>query len=216
LNRRIAYGILKDVLSKVLLCCDMMQNDCRTDCNTLENLEEDIRDYLFCHYLNDDDVMEKVGLSEFRFFSEVPENYQKDKPIGKTDLQLISINMFRHRSQYFTIECKRIDGSKLLNRHYIENGIKRFVMPNPKYPSVFATNCMFGFVVKKIDIKANTKEIDRLQRDEYKEIDVKAPITYSNISDKHNYTYESEYIVKDAFDILLYHIFYDFSSIINA
>lgn len=216
LNRSVAQGILKDVLSKVLVCCEMMQNDCMAHSITLNNLEEDIRDYLFVNYLNCDDIMEQVGLSEFRFFSEVPENYKNSKPKGRTDLQVISMNMFKYRKKYFTIECKRIDGSKLLNRYYIENGIKRFVLPNPLYPSAFATNCMFGFVVKNIDIDANTQKISKLQTDEYKDIGSKANFSYAGISDKHKYTYEAEYFVEDALDILLYHVFFDFSSLIDS
>lgn len=215
LNKRVAQGILKDVLARVLVCCQMMQNDCRIHNITLNNLEEDIRDYLFVNYLNNDDVMEQVGLSEFRFFSEVPEHYKNSKPKGRTDLQVISLNMFKYRKKYFTIECKRIDGSKRLNRYYIENGIKRFVLPNPLYPSVFTINCMFGFVVKNIDIDANAQEISKLQADEYQEIKGKRIFAEAGISDKHKYTYESEYFIEDAPDILLYHVFYDFSSLIG-
>jgi hypothetical protein len=216
LNKIIGQSILKDIISKVLICCEMMQNDCITHSKTLNNLEEDIRDYLFANYLNSDEIMEKVGLSEFRFFSEVPENYKSNKPKGRTDLQVINMNMFKYRKKYFTIECKRIDGSKRLNRYYIEKGIKRFVLPEPLYPSAFATNCMFGFVVKNIDIDANTQKIDKIQSNEYKDISVKGPFLHTDISDKHSYTYEAEYFVKDLPDLLLYHVFYDFSSLINS
>lgn len=214
INRTISRGILRDILSKVLICCEMMKKDCLEGKMKIKNLEEDIRDYLFHNYLNDDDVMAQVGLSEFRFFPEVPDNYQNNKPVGRIDLQVISIDMFRYRERYFTIECKRIDGSKTLNRYYIDEGIKRFVKSKPLYPSYFEMNSMFGFVVKEIDINKNMTKINDLQKEYYKDIKIKTPISSLNISLKHNYTFESEYFL-DETDILLFHIFYDFSSIID-
>lgn len=213
-NRAISLSILKDILSKVLNCCEMMNRDCIAGKIKIKNLEEDIRDYLFHNYLNNDDVMEKVGLSEFRFFSEVPENYQNNKPIGRTDLQVISIDMFKYRKKYFTIECKRIDGSKRLNRYYIEKGIKRFTNPKPLYPSHFGVNCMLAFVVKEIHIDKNVGEINNLQQKYYKDIRIKRTISPSTISVKHKHTFESEYFL-DETDILLLHISYDFSSVIS-
>lgn len=213
-NRSISQGILKDIIAKILICCDMMIRDCLEGKITIKNLEEDIRDYLFHNYLNNDNVMEQVGLGEFRFFSEVPENYQNNKPIGRTDLQVINMDMFRYRRKYFTIECKRIDGTKKLNRYYIEEGIKRFVNPKPLYKSHFGMNCMFAFVVKEIDIDKNAQKINDLQIQEYKDIKIKTPILFSAMSSRHNYTFESEYFLDES-DILLFHIFYDFSPIIS-
>lgn len=214
MNRRLSQNILRNVLSKVFLCCEMMQKDCLAQKITIKNLEEDLRDYLFNNYLNKDDIMEQVGLNEFRFFSEVPENYQNNKPKGRTDLQVISMNMFKHRNRYFTIECKRIDGSKTLNRYYIENGVKRFVLPNPLYSSYYRTNCMFGFVVKNINIDSNAQKISKLQLEDYDDVKVKSSFCSSLISENHTYTYEAEYFVQDSSDILLFHIFYDFSQLI--
>lgn len=216
INRSVSQSILKNIVSKVLICCDMMQKDCLAQKNTLKNLEEDIRDYLFNNYLNSDDVMEQIGLGEFRFFSEVPENYRNSKPIGRTDLQVINMNMFKYRKKYFTIECKRVDGTKKLNRYYIENGVKRFVLPEPLYPSYYRVNCMFAFVVKNIDVATNAQKISDLQTEDYKEVKVKTPFLSSLISSKHTYTYESEYFSSDDSDILLFHIFYDFWPIIGS
>lgn len=214
-NRMIARRILSDILSKLLICCEMMKKDCLEGKNKIKNSEEDIRDYLFSNYLDNDEIMEQVGLSEFRFFSEVPENYQNNKPIGRTDLKVINIDMFRYRKKYFTIECKRIDGYKTLNRFYISEGIRRFVKSKPLYPSYFNMNSMFGFVVQEIDVNKNIIQINDLQKEYYKDIKMKTPITFSNISSNHNYTFESEYFL-DGTDILLFHIFYDFSSIIDG
>jgi len=214
INKKLSQNILRNVLSKVFLCCDMMHKDCLAQKVTMNNLEEDIRDYLFNTYLNKDDIMEQVGLSEFRFSSEVPENYQNNKPKGRTDLQVFSMNMFKHRNRYFTIECKRINGSKKLNRYYIEKGVKRFVLPDPLYSSYYRTNCMFGFVVKNINIDSNAQKISKLQMDDYDDVKVKSSFCSSLISPKHNYTYEAEYFVEGSSDILLFHIFYDFSRLI--
>lgn len=215
LNRAIAQRLLKYILSKILVCCELMLEDCKNKKIVLSNLENVIRDHLFTEYLNSDDIMEQVGLEEFRFFPEVPENYQGGKPEGRTDLQVFSMDMFKYRKRYFTIECKRIDGSKTLNRYYVKNGIRRFVLPNPLYPSAYSTNCMFGFVVKDVDIEESVEEINSLQLNEYSDINVKSPISFTHISDINKYSYESEYTVVNAPDILLYHIFYDFSLVID-
>ncbi|WP_312813251.1 hypothetical protein [Sedimentibacter sp.] len=215
LNRSISQGILKNIISKLLICCDLMRDDCIKNSLKINNLEEDIRDYLYVNYLNDDDIMEKVGLDEFRFYSEVPENYQNNKPKGRTDLHVFSIDMFKHRKQYFTIECKRINGKKTLNRYYIENGIKRFLGEQPLYSSFFGMNCLFSFVVEDIDIEKNTDEINGLISCDYEEINVKSPISHIEISSSYDYTYKSEYVANHDIDILLYHVFYNFTSIIK-
>jgi hypothetical protein len=144
INEKIASNILKDIMVKTLACCQLMIQDCKARGEKINNLEEDIRDYLYCNYLNNDEIIENVGLSEFRFYPEVPENYKNSKPKGRIDLQVFSIAMFNCRNMYFTIECKRINGSKKLNRFYLEKGVERFVGKSPLYPSYFKMNCMFG------------------------------------------------------------------------
>lgn len=170
LNKLIATNTLKFIVGKVLLCVEMMQMDCVRNSIKIPNREPDICNYLFSNYLNNDVVVKKIGLDDFRFFSEVPENYVNSTPRGRADLQVLNINDFRHRSRYFIIECKRIDGNRTLNREYIDEGIRRFVYDNPKYTSYYKINCMLGFVVRDMDISVNATEINKLLQTDYSDI----------------------------------------------
>ncbi|MEN1968847.1 hypothetical protein WMZ97_12340 [Lentibacillus sp. N15] len=212
LNAKIAKNMLEKIISKVLSCCELMLTDCRSESKKINNHEEDIRDYLLHNYLDNDHIREKVGLREFLFTPEVPENYMDDKPKGRVDLKVISVDTFSFRDKYFIFECKRIDGSKTLNRAYLKDGVNRFVGDSPPlYSSYYKRNCMFGFVVKNIDIGLNTNKINQLQNEEYPAISVKNEMVADR---KFLHTYISCYWV-DHTEIKLHHLFYDFSSIIR-
>ena len=85
LNNLIAVGILEHIIMKVIECVDMMRNDCESLSQRIKNHEPTIRDYLFDNYLNNDDVMNAIGCDNYRFHSEVPENYINTvTPVSKT------------------------------------------------------------------------------------------------------------------------------------
>ena len=215
-NQAIASNILKDIIIKVITCCDLMVQDCTREHKKINNNEVDIRDYLFFNYLDNDEIAKLVGFNEFRFFSEAPDNYINNKPVGRVDLKVISSNMFRHRKRYFIIECKRIDGTAKLNRHYIKDGIKRFVATSPSYYSFYNSNCMFGFVVKDIDINKNTMKINQLQKEYYLDIKIKSDVEKITLKKGYSDTYVSTYAIGDVSDFTLFHAFYNLSSIIVA
>jgi hypothetical protein len=213
-NTLMAKKIIKDIIVKVLQCSELMVKDCNEKGQKIQNNEEDIRDYLFFNYLNNEEIREELGLDNYRFSSEVPENYINNKPKGRIDLHVYSIDMFKYPKQYFTFECKRIDGSKKLNRFYLEKGVKRFTDINgPLYSSYFQSNCMFGFVVKEIDIVLNTKKINELQNREYPTINVINEINSIEIKQEYINTYISSYSVNES-TIELFHLFYDVSTLI--
>lgn len=172
LNEQIAFGILNHIIDKVLECFDLMILDCQNNSKKITNNEIAIRDYLFSNYLNKDIIMKNIGFDNFRFFSEVPENYVDSNPQGRADLQVFSIDEFRHRERYFTIECKRVDGNLTLNRKYIDEGMRRFVGNTPKYTSYYKMNCMMGFIIKNIDIGKNVEGINGLLQSDYSDINV--------------------------------------------
>jgi len=118
INQMIASNILKDIIIKVITCCNLMLEDCIRENKKIRNDEVFIKNYLFCNYLDNDEIAELVGLSKFRFFSEVPDNYINNKPVGRVDLKVISSNMFKHRRKYFINECKRIDRTAKINPYY--------------------------------------------------------------------------------------------------
>ena len=173
LNRQMAWGILNDIVQKVLECLDLMRQDCECSSHKIANNEIKIRDYLYANYLNKDAVMRKIGFDNYRFESEAPENYLDSTPQGRADLKVYSIDDFSNRQRYFIIECKRLDGNLTLNREYIDEGVRRFTGEKPKYTSYHKMNCMLGFVVRNIDIDKNISRINKLLRNDYSDIPVK-------------------------------------------
>ena len=105
---------------------EMMQEVCLNTAYQIENNEEKIRNRLLEGYLDNDEVRTKIGLDKMslRFIPEVPESYKSSKDVymGIVDIKVVTENWLRSsRNDYFTIECKRIDGSAYLNK-YVING----------------------------------------------------------------------------------------------
>lgn len=212
LNRLIAANALNFVVGKVLLCLEMMQQDCVMSSIKIPNREPDICNYLFSNYLNNDAIVKTIGLDDFRFFSEVPENYVNSTPRGRADLQVFNINDFRHRDRYFIIECKRIDGNLTLNREYINEGIRRFVGGDPKYTSYYRINCMLGFVIRDMNILANSAVINTLLQTDYSDIHTAAYLSERAMSQ----TFSSSHGLSEDSRIELLHAFSDCSKIVES
>lgn len=210
-NQQIAIGILNHIIEKMLACFDLMRQDCENNAKKIANNEIIIRDYLFYNYLNNDTIMRNIGFDDFRFSPEVPENYVDSKPQGRADLQVYSIDEFRHRERYFIIECKRIGGDLTLNRKYIDEGIRRFIGKTPKYTSYFKTNCMLGFIVKDIDVVKNTHCINSLLKNEYTDIHVQSYLQEGSIP----HTYMSSHGEIASERITLIHVFANCVSVIS-
>ena len=122
----------------------------------LPNDENKIRSIILEEYLVKQKV--KYKMEDYRFLSEVLENYQGNgKYIGRVDIHVILKNDFEKEEAYYVIECKRIDGTKKMNRKYVEEGIARFI--TGKYSSYYGRNIMLGFIIKNIDIHKNTLKI---------------------------------------------------------
>jgi len=163
LSTDIAQGIIKAVFS----CCYMMKKDCNDNHFFIANKEERIRDYLFKNYLNNNEIRKLLGINLFLFIPEVPENYTDKGAIGRCDLKVIMNNNFQYTERYFIIECKRLDGHRILNKEYIKNGMQRFLEDNPKYSSYYKINFMLGFLVKKINNSKNVNAINDILTDDY-------------------------------------------------
>lgn len=203
LNKLVASNTLNFVVGKVLLCLEMMQQDCGINSIKIPNREPDICNYLFSNYLNNDDIVKTIG--------EVPENYVNNTPRGRADLQVFSIDEFRRRDRYFIIECKRIDGNLTLNREYIDEGIRRFACDDPKYTSYYKINCMLGFVIRDIDIFANAEVINELLQTDYSDIHTDVYLSEGSIPK----TFISSHGLSEDSRIELLHAFSDCSKIIG-
>ena len=211
LKRLIALQSLNYIVEKVLCCIAMMIRDNTSCSQKIPNKETDICNHLFYHYLNNDEIVREVGLDEFRFFSEVPENYIHSRPTGRVDLQVFGLNEFKHRDRYFIIECKRIDGTQKLNREYIENGMQRFIGESSKYTSYYHMNCMLGFLVQKIEPSVIVDRMNQLLQTEYSDIQTHKYLREGTVQN----TFISSHGFNDDTRIELIHAFADCSSILE-
>lgn len=211
LNQLVSFNTLKYIVEKLINCIELMSMECTSKSQKLANNEIVIRDYLYAHYLGNDDRMQAVGLDDFRFESETPENYVNGVPQGRADLKVYSINEFRYRNRYFIIECKRIDGNLTLNREYANNGIRRFVGLSPKYTSYYRANCMLGFLVRSMDLSKNVVCINRLLHDDYNDI----PVCDYLCKDEESDFYLSTHGDDSSTRITLLHAFADCLKLVN-
>lgn len=88
-----------------------------------KNNENKIRNVLIEEYLIKKKKQYKL---HYWFDSEVPENFNKKEKeyTGRVDIRVL-LPGFEKNIKYYFIECKRIDGTKFLNKKYVEEGIGR-------------------------------------------------------------------------------------------
>lgn len=214
LNSIVQESTYEKIGSYIFICCEEMKNNLYTSERKLPNDENKIRNYLLENYLDDNYCRRKYDMMMFHFESEVPENYD-DKNLayeGRVDIRIVSQNeWFENRDAIYFVECKRLDGKSRLNKEYVVNGIKRFVVNPPHYSSYYNKNYMLGFIVRKIKIDDNIKKVGLIQQldSEINNICNLLPISIDN-SD----TYTCKYNM-DGKVIELMHIFTDFSDLIN-
>ena len=200
-------GLFESIIEHLKICSDKMRADCIETGNLLYNHEDKITNRLVENYLN-------KGPAMIRFILQSPECFVSDADIykGRTDIRVVSRNWFMDVNDYYTIECKRIDGNATLNKEYIINGIARFVVSPPKYPSFNKRNIMFGFVVRDIDIPDNTMEIERLQKEMLDAV-TSDGFRLNNHFGADCYIYSCGYAVNSEW-VELRHLFYNFSGCI--
>ena len=202
----------KNILAKIVKCYEMMCNDCVTQKKTLPNNENQLRDILHYEYLNHKQIRAKIKLNQYLFVPEVPEDCKKDGTRGRTDLRvIIKSRTFENPQEYFTIECKRLDGNKSLNEAYIDNGILRFVNENPLYLSYYRTNGMLGFVVRNINVANNMNEIGSLLSNKHTKANVIDNIICENSVPC---CYKSTHISQNK-PLRLYHLMLDISHFVE-
>ena len=175
------------------------------------NNENSIRDYILIDYLKNNTIRHEIGLTNFLFDREVPE----DTTIGRTDIKVQSPNTLIDTGAYYIIECKRIDavnqtGTTGLNAQYIKQGICRFT--SSTYSSYYRANGMIGFVVTEIDISENIRHINTLMRDSFKQhCNLVSELTQRTILNGFEYSYCSVHQVNESQNITMYHLMLDFS-----
>lgn len=205
--RNSIHNKIIDILIKSTEC---MMNDKEI----IDNDENIIRNILYEKYLNNNSVRKQIESDNFIFNIESPENFDENtkKYIGRVDIKVISINEFKDTSDYYIIECKRIDGTNILNNKYIDEGVSRFVVEPIKYKTKTNRNIMFGFIVKDINISENTIKIKNIHStNEY----IKNNISEDFIEERQHENIYSLYRTSYyEYNIKLFHIFYNISKII--
>lgn len=162
----------QSILTKVVDCYSLMlSNNVR-----VANHENKIRDELLKNYLNNNKIRNQLQLTAYLFDREVPE----DTTNGRTDIKVQTMNTFTNTSDYYIIECKRLDNQHLkgksgLNAKYIGNGIMRFV--GGQYSTNKYLNGMIGFVVEQMDINANISNINYLLKKRFFEANTETVLT---------------------------------------
>lgn len=210
LNKAVKENTYNNIFTYILICCQEMTNDLCDIGIKIPNNENKIRNYLLKNYLDDNSFRRKNNMIMFRFMPEVPENYEDDTfdYEGRVDIKIISQNAsFEDSDAAYYVECKRLDGYSRLNKEYVENGIKRFVVSPAHYNSYYNRNFMLGFMVKKIDIDGNTKKIELIQESDKNINNLCGLINHGEGS---VHTYDCEYSI-DGKTIELKHIFTDIS-----
>jgi hypothetical protein len=196
----------EEILSKIVCCYHLMLDDKVQ----LTNNENAIRDVLLLQYLKNNNVRKKVGLINYLFDREVPE----DRGVGRTDIKIQTSNTFIDTNAYYLIECKRLDtinvnGTTGLNAKYIENGICRFTTET--YSTHYKTNGMIGFVVQPLDIATNITSINQLLQNSYSTANTTKMLSNRVLRTDFNHCYYSAHN-----KVVIYHLMLDFSKNIAA
>jgi len=205
-NQQIYFGEFEILLSKIAFCYNLMVQDKVQ----LPNDENTIRDKLLLNYLKKDEIRKSIGLTEFLFDREVPEDYS----IGRTDIKVQSKNTFMETEAYYIIECKRLDNDNTkgitgLNAQYIKNGICRFV--SNYYSSHYGVNAMIGFVITPMDIHKNTDDINFLLDNCFPQAKTITNLSKETFIPNFEYHYRSTHQKDDSSELNLYHLMFDFT-----
>ena len=205
-NRQIYFGEFEILLSKITACYRLLVQDKVQ----LPNDENNIRNVLLLNYLKKDEIRCKMGLTEFLFDREVPEDYT----IGRTDIKIQTKDTFVKTEAYYIIECKRLNnkatqGTSGLNAEYIKKGICRFT--SNYYTSHYGVNALIGFVVEPMDIHKNTSDINFLLQNHFSEANTTSELKQEQFIPHFEYHYHSEHLCDDKKGITLYHLMFDFT-----
>lgn len=179
----------------------------------LPNNENLIRDELVNNFINNPRIKRKIEFSYFIF----PE--AQEIPTGRTDIRIQHPNSsYDQDTEYYIIECKRLDNTNIrgttgLNALYIREGIYRFV--SDYYSSHYFTNAMIGFVVEPMDIHENIKTINHLLNNNFHQANTIREISQQSFIPDFDYHYSSNHKTKNGTGLRLYHLMFDFSSLIH-
>lgn len=214
-SRKISEALRREDFERIsdymVESCERLSVDYKRQRKRMPNHENTIRNILLEDYLDDDVQRENYGMQEYRFMPETQEHYDgQGNYRGRADIRIVLKTDFGKRDAYYLAECKRLDGSRNLNKEYVEEGIARFV--SRKYSAYYGQGIMLGFVVKIMDISKNTQDIEHLQNTnvnpgmhgKFSALDIR---TSQEI-------YRCVYQIREG-ELELRHVFADFSEVVK-
>lgn len=199
-----SFQIYHDEFERILIATQECYKLLLSENIKVQNDENQITKIICKNYLENDAIRAHLNISDFYFILEAQEG-----EYGRTDIRVITQNTFSATAAYYIIECKRLDSQNLrgksgLNAKYIENGISRFMTPS-YYSSYHKLNGMLGFIVEKINIDENIKNLNFIAKKFFA-----INMTYEISFHRHN-IYQSKHLRSDSVEITLYHLMLDFS-----
>jgi len=200
-------------------------NNMLSDFNSIENKETTIRNYLCKNYLQNDTFRQKYFLIPFDFDAESAV-IKDGQEVGYIDIKIKTVESFQNTQNYYTIECKRLDGDYLDQRkkqptlknyslatEYITNGIVRFV--EKKYPTTLGVNGMVAFIVQATNIDNGVLAINNLISNRFKNTNTTQLLSKIDIISEFDFAYISSHLDIENTNFDLYHLMLDYSTIIE-
>lgn len=198
------------IVKHILLCHDLTLR--KYEFEFIENNENIIRNRLYKDFLNSSTLKSKSNLFPCRFECECAEVGSNYREVGYTDIKVFTSISLVEENAYYIFECKRLDGSKSLNKKYITEGIQRFI-DFDKYSCFSGINGMIGFVIVTEKMKKNIMEINSTLKLKYSNSCLKL-LTLHQEGTKYS-VYTSHHIKDEGTQLSLYHVMLDYSSIIK-
>lgn len=214
-SRKIREALRRDdfeqISDYIVESCNMLSVDYRHQRKRMPNHENTIRNILLEEYLDDDRRRTNHGMGDYRFIPETQEHYNgQGDYTGRADIRIMLKTDFEKRDAYYLVECKRLDGSRNMNKEYVEEGVARFV--SRKYSAYYGKGMMLGFVVRQMNIFQNAQEIECLQNTSA-ELSMHGKFEALEIRTSQE-VYSCAYHLQGG-ELELRHVFVDFSGVVK-
>ncbi len=214
-SRKISEVLRRDdceqISDYIVESCRMLSEEYQRQGKRMPNQENVIRNILLEEYLDNDKRRTVCNMRDYRFNPEPPEHYDgQGNYIGRGDIRIVLKTDFAKRDAYYLVECKRLDGSRRMNKEYVEEGVMRFT--SQKYSAYYGKGFMLGFVVMPLHLTKNAREIEELQN-ACAEPSVHGKFVPLNIS-AFREVYRCVYQMRGG-ELELRHAFVDFSGIVE-